>query len=211
VSGRYQFLTDGRITFLVNASSHYDIGALTSERGLSLSWGLCAIPAPNGGICFISQTAGPSVAAEFFIDNVPQPLHDLIAHTYSFPVSAGSHTFLWLHHQDQQTLSGDIRVHLSLPASCSHNGERETLEKLTRVCSSLARFLAPDGGVQDHAPRHLDGRVHRLRVPSGLRRRWRTPPLHHLPRRDLHYEPEIHRGKPLSPQTPAGRVPVVSL
>jgi hypothetical protein len=81
VSYTTEFLTDGRITFLVNASSHYDIG--------------------------------PSVAAEFFIDNVPQPLHDLIAHTYSFPVSAGSHTFLWLHHQDQQTLSGDIRTVVS--------------------------------------------------------------------------------------------------
>merc|ERR1712093_763974 len=81
VSYTTEFLTDGRISFLVNASSHYDIG--------------------------------PPVAAEFFIDNVPQPLHDLIAHMYSFPVSAGSHTFLWLHHQDQQTLSGDIRTEVS--------------------------------------------------------------------------------------------------
>jgi hypothetical protein len=56
--------------------------------------------------------AGPSVAAEFFIDNVPQPLHNLAAHQYTFPVSAGQHTFLWLHHQDQETLSGDIRVGL---------------------------------------------------------------------------------------------------
>jgi hypothetical protein len=81
VSYSTTLVTDGSISFLVNASSHYDIG--------------------------------PSVAAEFFIDNVPQPLHNLAAHQYTFPVSAGQHTFLWLHHQDQETLSGDIRTVVS--------------------------------------------------------------------------------------------------
>jgi hypothetical protein len=81
VSYTTELAADGYISFLVNASSHYDIG--------------------------------PSVASEFFIDNVPQPLHDLIAHTYSFPVSAGTHTFLWLHHQDQESLHGDIRTVVS--------------------------------------------------------------------------------------------------
>jgi len=81
VSYTTELAADGYISFLVNASSHYDIG--------------------------------PSVASEFFIDNVPQPLHDLIAHTYSFPVSAVTHTFLWLHHQDQESLHGDIRTVVS--------------------------------------------------------------------------------------------------
>lgn len=77
---------------------------------------VCPLPCANTSYRtkshFGSRHLGPSVAAEFFIDNVPQPLHDLAAHTYSFPVSAGTHTFLWLHHQDQETLRGDIRVDL---------------------------------------------------------------------------------------------------
>jgi hypothetical protein len=50
------------------------------------------------------------VAAQFFIDGELQPLAHLTEHTYSFRVSAGVHTFLWLHHQYAESMFGEIRV-----------------------------------------------------------------------------------------------------
>ncbi|KAL6055649.1 hypothetical protein QOT17_016632 [Balamuthia mandrillaris] len=91
----------------------------------------------------LAQT--PQFALEFFIDGVAQKLKTpppsesfdrrqiltdnlffFKIHNH-FPVSTGSHTFTWLHHQDQPSVHGDLRHRISGISAIGVNNEARVL------------------------------------------------------------------------------------